>query len=250
MPKISIVTPSFNSAGYIKNTYQSVRTQSYTDWEWIVVDDCSSDNTFELVQSISSKDPRVKAFRNKTNSGASVSRNKGLDEAQGEYIAFLDADDLWCEKKLQTQINFMESQPFDFTYHDYNMINMAGTFLKSMQSPEIIDKTLLESHNPIFTSSVMVRKSALGNIRFKTLLRRRQDYIFWYDLIKVMKTAKNIGEVLGSYTVGNIDSLSSNKLKNISIQWHIYRKEFNLSVPQSIKSIVGYALHGIRKYFL
>lgn len=250
MPKISIITPSFNSSKYITNTYESLRTQSETDWEWIVIDDCSTDNTLEVIQKIANNDSRVIPFQNSVNSGASVSRNKGLDESRGEYISFLDADDLWFEKKLEIQLAFMKENNLSFTYHNYVMTNTAGSFLKSMTSPPLIDKMLLESFNPIFTSSVIVKKNAINNIRFKVELRRRQDYIFWYDLIKVLKQAQNVGQILGSYTVGNINSLSSNKLKNISIQWHIYRNEFNLNVFEATKSLVGYGFHGIRKYFL
>jgi teichuronic acid biosynthesis glycosyltransferase TuaG len=250
MTKISIITPCYNSSDYITRTFDTVRAQTYQDWEWLIVDDCSTDTTLDLVARFTENDPRIKIIRNEFNSGASVSRNKGLDVAAGEFIAFLDADDLWSEKKLEKQIKFMEDKNLDFTIHNYNMINFEGCFLKPMVSPAILTQKTLEMFNPIFTSSVMMRRSTIGSSRFKPELRRRQDYIFWHVIVKKSKQAVNLGESLGSYRIGTKNSLSSNKLQNVPIQWSIYRNEFNLSVAQSTKSIISYAFHGITKYFL
>lgn len=250
MPKVSIITPNYNSEKFIKATSDSVIGQSFQDWEWLVVDDCSKDGSFEIVKNLASKDSRIKAFINPKNSGASVSRNKGLEEATGDYIAFLDADDVWNEDKLSEQVQFMDAQQADFSIHNFDIINFDGTYQKTFISPVVITQETLEMFNPIFTSSVMMRRSKIKDVRFKVELRRRQDYIYWYDCVKLTGKAPNVGKNLASYRVGNTESLSSNKFQNIGIQWNIYRNEFHMGFIKSTKSIVAYAFHGIKKYFL
>lgn len=250
MPKVSIITPNFNSAKFIQTTFNSVIVQTFSDWEWLITDDCSNDGSFEMIQNLAKKESRIKIYKNPSNSGASVSRNKGLDEASGEYIAFLDADDTWNNNKLFEQIRFMDDNNCDFTIHNYNMINTNGTLQKSMLSPEVISQHTLEMFNPIFTSSVMIRRRTVKDVRFKVELRRRQDYIYWYECVKISDKAFNVGKTLASYRVGNTESLSSKKLQNIGIQWKIYRNDFHMGLAKSVKSIILYALHGIKKYFL
>src|SRR5690606_921167 len=107
MTAISIITPCYNASKFLLETYESIKAQTYMDWEWIVVDDCSTDHSWEMLQKFSEEDTRVKIFQNEKNLGAAVTRNKCLAEAQGEYYAFLDSDDLWHQEKLKTQIEFM-----------------------------------------------------------------------------------------------------------------------------------------------
>ncbi len=250
MPKISIITPCYNSERFLESTFQAVIGQTFTDWEWIIVDDCSDDDTHAIIQKWSSRDPRIKVFKNEKNSGASPSRNQGLDKAQGEYIAFLDSDDLWNKDKLEKQLSFMEEKKHGFTYHNYNIIDFSGKFQKIINAPIAIKKSTLEKFNPIFTSSVMMKKSDIGSIRFRHELRRRQDYIFWFQVIQSTGSAHNVCENLGAYRVGVQTSLSHNKFRVIPIQWNIYRKEFRLGLLNSMISLAAYAFHGIRKYFL
>lgn len=250
MPKVSIVTPSYNCAKFIEETFRSVTAQSLSDWEWLITDDCSTDNSFALLESLAAKEPRIKLSKNEKNSGASFSRNNGLNHASGEYIAFLDADDLWTEKKLEEQLTFMESEKVEFSFHDYDMIDYDGKFIKTMNAPTSVDRSVILQFNPIFTSSTMIKRNSIGETRFKLELRRRQDYIFWFDMINKTSVACNVGQNLGFYRVGNQDSLSHNKFRAIAIQWSIYRNEFHLNFFQASKSITAYACHGLKKYFL
>ena len=250
MPKVSIVTPCYNSAEFLEVTFKAVTSQSFTDWEWLLVDDQSSDDTFKMLEVLQSRDKRIKIFRNIENSGASFSRNRGIDNASGELIAFLDADDLWNVDKLKEQISFMDNESTNFSFHNYDMIDVNGSYLKTVTAPETVSNKTLEKFNPIFTSSVMIRKSAISDIRFKLELRRRQDYIFWYQVVRSTGPAKNVNKNLGQYRVGNENSLSHNKFRAAKIQWQIYREQFGLSYLGSIKSLSAYALHGITKYFL
>lgn len=121
---VSIIMPSYNTAAYIKESIQSVLNQTYTNWELIIVDDCSTDSTDEVLETI--KDSRIRYFKNDKNSGAAVSRNKALREAKGQWIAFLDSDDLWMPEKLEKQIYFMESNGYAFSYTSYEEIDIEG----------------------------------------------------------------------------------------------------------------------------
>ena len=121
---VSIIMPSYNTASYIKESIQSVLNQTYTNWELIIVDDCSTDETEEVLATIT--DSRIKYFKNKENSGAAISRNKALREARGQWIAFLDSDDLWLPNKLEKQINFMKNNGYKFSYTNYEEIDMAS----------------------------------------------------------------------------------------------------------------------------
>lgn len=136
----SIIMPSYNTAPYIKETIQSVLDQTYTNWELIIVDDCSTDNTEEVLATIN--DSRIRYFKNEKNSGAAVSRNKALREAKGQWIAFLDSDDLWMPEKLEKQINFMKKNRYSFSYTNYEEIDVDGnkTGIK-ITGPKRITKT-------------------------------------------------------------------------------------------------------------
>ena len=121
---VSIIMPSYNTAPYIRNTIQSVLEQTYQNWELIIVDDCSEDNTDDVVAAI--KDDRIKYFHNDRHSGAAVSRNRALREAKGRWMAFLDSDDLWMPEKLEKQISFMESNGYSFSYTKYQELDVDG----------------------------------------------------------------------------------------------------------------------------
>lgn len=116
---ISIIMPAYNSSQYIRNSINSIQKQTYSNWELIIVDDCSIDNTVEIIKAL--KEPRIRLFVNSENSGAAISRNKALREAKGRWIAFLDSDDIWKRTKLEEQLNFMKKEGYSFTYTDYRI---------------------------------------------------------------------------------------------------------------------------------
>ena len=138
---VSIIMPSYNTARFLDETIASVLNQTYTNWELIIVDDCSSDNTDEVVQKYLS-DERIKYLKNEKNSGAAVSRNRALLEAKGKWIAFLDSDDIWNEDKLEKQITFMEENGYHFSYTNYIEIDESSNPLgKTVTGPKKISKT-------------------------------------------------------------------------------------------------------------
>lgn len=249
--KVSIITPCYNAKKYIATTYNSLKNQTYKNWEWVVFDDQSTDDSFEIFQSLAKDDPRIIIEKNLKNSGAAITRNNCLNSASGHYVAFLDVDDLWDSQKLEKQIKFMQQKQVDFSYHTYRLIGPSGEVIKSIDVPSKVDSQDLLKFNPFATSSVVIKKSSIDeiNLRFKEHLIRRQDYLFWYEAIKHIGCSTAIEEELSSYRVFGDDSLSGNKKKMAAIQLKLYRNEFNLNLIQSIYYFVQYAAHGVKKYF-
>lgn len=252
MEKVSIITPCHNANNFIETTYDCLISQTHTVWEWIVVDDCSSDNSWETLTKIAKADSRVKILRNKLNSGAADTRNRCLENAEGEYIAFLDCDDTWDKNKLQIQLSFMKKTHSEFSYHNYYMINESGEKLKEVVIRDKVSLDELLKNNPFATSSIMIHSKIIfeHKVKFPSHLRRRQDYLFWYESLKICKVAYNAGETLSSYRVFSDNSLSANKKKMALIQWNLYRNEFRLGLFKSLYYFFHYAVHGIKKYFL
>lgn len=249
---VSIITPCFNASEYIKLTYDSLKSQTYTNWEWVVFDDCSTDNSSKIFEEICKNDKRVRFHKNLKNSGAAITRNNCLDKAEGEFLAFLDCDDLWLPRKLETQINFLRTSQTDFTYSNYEMIDNQENHIKTMCPPLVVSANDLLKNNPFATSSVMIKRKIVekNSIRFLEHLRRRQDYLFWYAVISNSSPALGQDLTLSKYRIVGESSLSSNKKKMAIIQWNLYRNEFKLNLFKSIFYFTHYAIHGIKKYFL
>ena len=247
---ISIVTPCYNCADFIYETYQTVKDQTFSDWEWLCVDDCSTDKTNLILQEISSGDARVKVFKNEKNSGAAVTRNRGLEEASGNYIAFLDADDIWDPAKLALQLDFMQKQALHFSYHNYQLVDSEGNRIKEMIIDDCYVAGDLLKYNPFVTSSIMISKFVADRTRFRERLRRRQDYIFWYEALKISNRGKGMDEFLSSYRQTGSGSLSSNKIKMAGIQWKLLKEELQVSFFQRVFYFFRYAIWGLNKYFL
>ncbi len=247
-PKITIITPCFNASRYLEATFCSVIAQTFQDWEWIIVDDLSQDGSWQILESFKLKDDRIRIFQNSVNSGASVSRNKGLDEAMGEYIAFLDADDLWMPNKLEKQLNFMAENELKMTCHSYQMMNNQHS--TPIRLPHVVRLENIKAYNPLATSFMMVKRDLLNDLRFDPSARRRQDWIFWYHLIEKQGKCVNLSDILGIYRKDSVSSISKNKIKMAFIQWKLYRTYFKQGLFESILSFVKYAIYGITKHYL
>ena len=179
---VSIIMPSYNTAAYIKESIQSVLNQTYTNWELIIVDDCSTDSTDEVLETI--KDSRIRYFKNDKNSGAAVSRNKALREAKGQWIAFLDSDDLWMPEKLEKQIYFMESNGYAFSYTSYEEIDIEGnkTGIR-VTGPKKITKTGMFNYCWPGCLTVMYDAMKVGIIQIEDI-KKNNDYAMWLKVCK------------------------------------------------------------------
>lgn len=229
---VSIIMPSYNTAPYIEETIQSVLNQTYTNWEMIIVDDCSTDNTDEVLSRIS--DSRIRIFKNDRNSGAAVSRNRALREAKGQWIAFLDSDDLWMPEKLEKQISFMEKNGYSFSYTNYEEIDVYGNKTGvSVTGPKKITKTGMFNYCWPGCLTVMYNAEQIGKIQIADI-KKNNDYAMW---LKICKKADCylLNECLSLYRKGRVGSVSSHSIKTM-IGWHykLYRDAEQLGVLKSI----------------
>ena len=179
---VSIIMPSYNTGKYIAESINSVLAQTYTNWELIIVDDCSSDNTEEVVQSF--KDNRIIYLKNENNSGAALSRNRALREAKGKWIAFLDSDDLWMPDKLRQQINFMKENDYSFSYTEYERIDELSNKLNIYcTGPRVLTKKRMYQYCYPGCLTVMFDYSKTGLIQIKNI-KKNNDYAMWLQVIK------------------------------------------------------------------
>lgn len=212
---VSIIMPSYNTAPYIRDTIQSVLDQTYQNWELIIVDDCSTDNTDEVIQPLLI-DRRILYLKNDRNSGAAVSRNRALREAKGKWIAFLDSDDLWVPEKLEKQISFMEQNNYAFTYTDY-MIQLNGTWLPYIYTgPSVVNRRKMYDYCYFSTITVMYEREKIGLIQIENL-RKNNDYAMWLQAIE-KSNCYRLPECMSYYIKheGSVSSGSKFKL----IKWH------------------------------
>ena len=218
---VSIIMPSYNTGKYIKKSIESIQNQNYKNWELIIIDDCSTDNTDEVVKAINDK--RIKYIKNDKNYGAAVSRNKALKEAKGRWIAFLDSDDLWVPEKLQKQIDFMKKNGYSFSYTNYEEMNGSGekTGIK-VTGPKKITKTGMFNYCWPGCLTVMYDSSVIGTVQIENI-KKNNDYAMW---LKICKKANCylLDECLALYRKGRIGSISTHSIKTM-IMWHykLYR---------------------------
>ena len=243
---VSIVMPNYNSEKYLKETIESVLAQTYTNWELLFVDDCSTDNSLEIVRSY--QDSRIKILQNDKNSGAAVSRNYALREAKGRWIAFLDSDDLWMPEKLEKQIVFMETNGYAFTFTDYDVIDENSVTISHFK-PRLdicMYKDILK-HNHIGCLTVIYDSEKMGKVLMPTNAIKREDLACWLSILKNGERAYCLHECLARYKVHS-NSVSSNKLKMLKYQWKVYRKVENLSIIKSCYYMLHWAINGVLKY--
>lgn len=180
---VSIITPSYQTAEYIAETIESVLAQTYTNWEMIIVDDCSKDKTDEVVLSYLS-DSRIRYLKNKTNSGAAVSRNRALRKAKGRWITFLDSDDLWSPDKLEKQVAFMEENQYAFSYTGYEEIDEKSNPLGvHVSGPKKITRFGMCQYCWVGCLTVMYDASAVGLIQIQDI-KKNNDYAMWLEVCK------------------------------------------------------------------
>lgn len=214
---VSIIMPSYNTAEFIAESIQSVLSQSYKNWELLIVDDCSTDNTDDVVKPYLA-DERIRYIKNEKNSGAAVSRNRALREAKGKWIAFLDSDDLWLPEKLEKQIRFMESGNYHFSYTCYEEINEASEPLGIVVSgPSKITKRGMYNYCWPGCLTVMYDTEYVGLVQIEDI-KKNNDYAMW---LKVCKKANCylLDETLAKYRRGRAGSISSHNYKKL-IVWH------------------------------
>lgn len=228
---VSIIMPTYNCAKFIGETIKSVIAQTYSNFELIIVDDCSKDNTKDVVNSFD--DERIKYHRLEKNSGAAVARTTAMNMAKGKYMAFLDSDDLWMENKLERQLKFMKDNNYNITCTAYEQVNEDGESLnKVIKTKKKADYNRILLDCPVGNSTVMYNVEALGKFEVPNI-RKRNDDALWLQMLKKEKYIYGMDEVLAKYRIRS-NSISSNKISLIKYHWQLYRDIEHLSVVRSV----------------
>lgn len=244
---ISIITPSFNSEKFIAKTIESVLDQTYKDWEMIIVDDNSTDNSIDLINSYMQKDERIKCSALEKNSGPAVARNHAVKEAKGRYIAFLDSDDLWTPDKLSKQISFMQEHDIALSYTGYYQIEeKSGEVIEQIHVPKKVDYSELLKQNIIGCLTAIYDTEKIGKV-YMPNIRKRQDFGLWLKILKRVPYAYGIDEPLAYYRV-RTTSVSSNKIHASKYNWKLYREVEKLPIHKAIYYFGWYTYRSILKY--
>lgn len=231
-PLVSIVMPAYNAEDFIAKSMASVQSQTYENWELLIIDDNSTDKTAAIAKNFQKNDSRIKLIPLPTNQGAGVVRNIGIKATQGEFISFLDADDLWKSNKLQTQVEFMLKNDIFVSYSSYELIDEDGNSLNKMISAkkDLRLKKMLKA-NYIGNLTGMYNAKKLGKI-YCPPIRKRQDWAMWIKAVQKAGMAKGISEPLAKYRVRK-DSISGNKLEMLGYNFRVYREVLNFSTVKS-----------------
>lgn len=238
---ISVITPTYNCGDFIGETIESVLYQTYSNWEMIIVDDCSTDETKNIVNHYSLKDKRIKYYCLMENSGAAVARTKAIELAKGHYMAFLDSDDLWLPNKLEYQLYIMKRNSWNLTCTDYEQIDEKSNSLKkTIKCVSKVDYNRLLLDCPVGNSTVMYNVNELGKFEVPNI-RKRNDDALWLQMLKKEKYIYGINETLMKYRIRH-NSISSNKLKLIKYHWILYRKIEKLSIMHSCFHIMYWCI--------
>jgi len=243
---ISIVTPCYNAGRSISDTIESVLAQTYTDWEMLIIDDCSNDSSSDIIRQYAARDSRIKYICTDQPSGSpTLPRNIGIENARGEYIAFLDSDDLWLPTKLEHQLALFQEEKVAIAYTNYEKIDVRGQRRgrRVIAPPTVTYRQLLKG-NVMGCLTVMYEVGKVGDVRFKKI--GHEDYALWLSILKKGYIARNTNTVEALYRVSR-NSLSSNKLTVLKWQWNIYVNEEHTGLIPALWYFINYACRAFVK---
>ena len=244
---VSIITPTYNSEKFIADAIQSVQKQSYANWEMIIVDDCSSDKTVEVIQNMMEDDQRIHLIQLHKNSGASKARNEAIKSIQGDYMTFLDADDIWFPDFIQNSINAIKETGIHFVFSSYRRSNENLEFVYSdFIVPEKVTYTDILKTNSISCLTAFLDVKELG-VKLMPDIRKRQDMGLWLKYLKEIPFAYGIQKPQAIYRIRE-NSLSRNKKNLIKYQWQFYREVEKLNVFASAYYMLHWMYRGFMKY--
>jgi|TARA_B110000914_G_scaffold224379_1_gene242023 glycosyltransferase involved in cell wall biosynthesis len=242
---VSIITPSYNSEEFISETINSIINQTYSNWELLITDDFSTDNTIEIVESYVKNDSRIKLFKLEKNSGAAIARNNSISNSKGRYIAFLDSDDLWLKKKLELQIEFMRKGDYALTYTSYEKFKNRDTFISNIYSLNKLSYNNMLRNNYIGCLTAIYDSKKLGKILMPNI-RRRQDYALWLKILKQIDYAYGLDIVLSKYRVLET-SLSKGLVTNLKYTFYMFRDVEKFSFVKAFFSTIKYLIFYLKK---
>lgn len=246
---ISIIVPVYNAENFIEETMDCVLAQTYPEWELLLVEDCSSDDTVILIQQYMKKtgDSRVRLIRQPSNMGAARARNRGLKEANGRYVSYLDADDLWVPEKLERELAFMKEKDAAFAFTGYEFADESGKGMgKVVHVPETLTYRQALSNTTIFTTTVMFDLEKLPKEQLEMPLIKSEDTALWFKVLRSGVTAYGLDENLVKYRRAG-KSLSSNKLEALRRIWNLYRKAEGMNILSSAWHFCFWALRAVKR---
>jgi teichuronic acid biosynthesis glycosyltransferase TuaG len=244
---VSIITPTYNSAKYIAETIQSVQNQTHQNWKTIIIDDCSQDNTIEIIQELMEEDSRIHLFQLSKNSGAAKARNFGIEKVTGKYMTFLDADDIWFPDFMQNSIETIKNTGINFVFSSYKRSNENLEFVYSdFVVPEKVTYTDILKTNSISCLTAFINVEVLGIKKMPDVLKR-QDMGLWLKYLKEIPFAYGVQEPKAIYRIRE-NSLSRNKKNLLKYQWQFYREVEKLSFLSSIYYMLHWMYRGFMKY--
>jgi teichuronic acid biosynthesis glycosyltransferase TuaG len=243
---VSVIMPAYNCENYIEDSINSVLAQTYKDLELIVIDDGSNDNTVNIINKISNQDSRVKFYKNKENKGVSVTRNKGISLANGEWIAFLDSDDIWTETKIEEQLKYANELEAEFIFTGVSYIDEKGEpYSGIFEVPNTVSYSKLLRQNVITCSSVLIKKRHFNSIKMEND-NMHEDYAVWLRVLRSGICAYGINKPLLIYRISR-NSKSGNKLKTIKMTYSVFRF-VGLNSSSSIYYLCRHLIGSIKKY--
>lgn len=243
---ISIIMPAYNSDKYIAQAIDSVIQQTYQSWELIIIDDCSSDNTNSIIEQMIEKDSRIRRIKNEQNLGVSATRNKGVALCRGEWVAFLDSDDLWEKTKLDKQMKLAHASSAEFVFSGSSFIDENGSSYEGiLEVPDKVTYSRLKMHNIISCSSVLIKKHFFNKIKMEKD-HMHEDYAFWLKVLKTGTTAFGINEPLLIYRISRT-SRSGNKLKTVKKTYQVFRN-VGINPFGSVFYMVSHVISSVFKY--
>lgn len=244
---VSIIVPVYNKERFLAQTIESVQKQSYTNWELILIDDCSEDNSMQVAEAYKKQDSRICPVRQVKNQGVAKSRNRGIKEARGRYLCFLDADDIWEADKLYRQITFMKEKQCAFCFMGYEFADEQANGLgKIVHVPEKITYKEALKNTTIFTSTVMIDRGIVEDKDIFMPQIASEDTATWWQLLKVYGAGYGLDENLVKYR-RSANTLSSNKFEAIKRIWNLYRKQEKLSCIRSMYCMIFWAVRAVKR---
>ena len=243
--KVSIIVPMYNAEKFIGKTIESVLAQTYQNWEMLIMNDVSTDNSLAIVSVYAKKDERIKIVNTEKNVGVVKGRNFLIDLASGKYIAFLDADDYWHNEKLEKQIKFMKEKNASISCTEYTRVKENEEKINDVIIKEEISYNDMLKNNYLGCLTVIYDAEKIGKRYFKEL-EKNEDYVLWLEIVKDVNTIYGLKENLAYYRVLD-NSRSSNKSKTAKVRWEIYRKIEKLSLLKSIYYFLHYAIRAVLK---
>ena len=243
--KVSIIVPMYNAEKFIGKTIESVLAQTYQNWEMLIMNDVSTDNSLAVVSGYAKKDKRIKIINTEKNVGVVKGRNFLIDLASGKYIAFLDADDYWHNEKLEKQIKFMKEKNASISCTEYTRVKENEEKINDVIIKEEISYNDMLKNNYLGCLTVIYDAKKIGKRYFKEL-EKNEDYVLWLEIVKDVNTIYGLKENLAYYRVLD-NSRSSNKVKTAKVRWEIYRKIEKLSLLKSIYYFLHYAIRAVLK---